>query len=601
MRVTKAQKNAKSRRKPRPAASPAVLPPSKTVTETAAVAFLIIIGLIYSLHFFQHFVFPNPDFPSFVRTGNQWLSFHIPPDMKRAPVFSIIAALISKAFAAPVGSLFGVGLYNALMYPLAMVLIYFLGKDVLGRAAVWVALLAGLTPYMVRMSSQPLAEMTFVVLIAAAALAAAKNSRWAYLFAALGSLARWDLAALIPAVALIDLIRNRKWLRTIALGAASSVPFALCMVFTLSELRGKTTGVHYLQVFSKDAGFKLSADLNLYWQNICAFVAAPLIQKSASGRVAELAGLNSLVYGASAFLLAAAAIAATVLAIIKKRWALTVLLLAGVPYIILHAAYPYRLGRYCVPFGWAGLLLAAYASTELWRWFAGKPKPPFIAPLLQIAGFIVFALWSLKLFDSLQISNKYCPGVIRLAIIGAVVAAAGFFALELLDHRRPAPSWLIVPAFLVLSVFSSATTTGFVMGSGRQDANFKSLGQWFRDEARPSDRMLTTMPSIVAIYAKMPEDRFLHIEAISPDLAKNFDELVHQCRQRKITLIAWDSRLFNARTDRYYKFWGLDRWDALAAPFLGQKVTRIDSCQLVFVIAQGSPKIAVWRILPEGN
>jgi hypothetical protein len=564
------------------------------------IVLLIILGLVYSLYFLQHFVFPNSDFTSFVQTGNKWLSLEIPRSMKRAPVFSIISALIGKAFGAPVGSLFGTGLYNALMLPLAMVLIYLLSRELLGKAAMWVAFLAGISPYMIRMSSQPLAEMTFVVLISATALAASKNSRWAYLFAMLSSLARWDLAALIPAVALTDLIRNRKWRRPIVLGALTSIPFCLCMVITYFQLRGQTSGAHYLQVFAKDAGFELSADLEMYRQNICSFLAAPLIHSTAAGP-ANSAGLNSFISGSSGFLLAAAVIAGAALSIVKKRWSLIVLLLAGVPYVIVHAAYPYRLGRFCVPFGWAGLVISAYASVALWRWFIGKPKPAFIVPMLQIGATVIFVLWSLKLFSSLEVSNKYCPVIMKVAIIAAAVAVAGFVVLELTRRSKVGLTWLVVPAFLVLSVFSSATSTGFVMGNGQQGANFKVLAQWFEANAKEDDRMVSTMPSYIALYSNLPEGRFVHIGSIKTEEAKDFTEFVQQCRKRNITLIAWDSRLYNARSDRYYKLWGLDRWDPLAAPFLGKKVTRIDSCQLVYVIPKGSPLIAVWRILPQGD
>jgi len=568
--------------------------------EYAAGALLIILGLIYSLHFLQHFVFPNPDFMTFVRTGHKWLALEIPSSMKRAPVFSIISALISKAFGAPLGSLFGTGLFNALMYPLAIVFIYLLSRDLLGRAAVWAAFLAGLSPWMVRMSSQPLAEMTIVVMVAATALAAGRNSGWAYLFAMLGSLSRWDLAALIPAVALADLIRNRKWRRPIALGALASIPFCLCMVITFEQLRGQTGGVHYLQVFSKDAGFELSADLRLYWENICSFVAAPLIHRTAAGPENSVE-LNSFISGSSGFLLAAAVIAGAVLSIIKKRWSVIVLLLAAVPYVIVHAAYPYRLGRFCVPFGWAGLIVSAYAVVALWRWFAGRTKPVFVVPMLQIGGAVIFGLWSVKLLGSLELSNKYCPAMMRTAVIAAAVAIAGFVILDLINRRSAGLSWLVVPAFLVLSVFSSATTTGFVMGDGQQGANFKVLAQWFEANAKKDDRMVSTMPGYIALYSNLPMNRFAHIEGIKPEDAKDFEEFVQECRRQKVTLIAWDSRLYNARSDRYYKLWGLDRWDPLAAPFLGKKVTQIDSCRLVYLISQGSPKIAVWRILPQGD
>ncbi len=64
-------------------------------------------------------------------------------------------------------------------------------------------------------------------------------------------------------------------------------------------------------------------------------------------------------------------------------------------------------------------------------------------------------------------------------------------------------------------------------------------------------------------------------------------------------MIAWDSGLSNNTEDRYYKLWGLERIRPLGQPFTGQPVRRIGSCELVQIVSQDWPKVAVWRILPE--
>jgi hypothetical protein len=159
--------------------------------------------------------------------------------------------------------------------------------------------------------------------------------------------------------------------------------------------------------------------------------------------------------------------------------------------------------------------------------------------------------------------------------------------------------WLIVPAFLLLAVISNAATTGFLMGDGQSNANFKRLGLWFLENAKEDDRMITTMPVWLTIYTGLPIERFEHTGNITPQEAKDFPAFIQECRKRNITLIAWDSRLARSPHDRYYKLWGLDRIQVLAAPFTGRKAERIRPCQLVHTIGEGSPLVAVWRILPE--
>jgi hypothetical protein len=572
---------------------------NKRLAEYVAVGLLVAIGLTYSLHFLRHFVFPNPDFAAFLGIGRSWLRLKIPYSMKRAPLFSVITALAGTFFSGPDRNLFGTELYNTVMLPIVCILIYFIGRKFLGKAAFWVAFLACISPWMVRMSSQPLAELTLVALFAAACLCARAHIKWAYLFAMLGSITRWDMAGLIPAVAIVDLIRNRKWPRTIILTVLVSIPFGLCMIITMIQLRGQTDGAHYIQVLSKDRTFELAADLNFYWQNICSFLNAQLLQSSPSGQVSSFESLNSAVFALTAPLLAIAFVAGSIMAVVKKRWEIIVMLIAGIPYVFVHAIYPYRLSRFCVPAAWAGLIIAAYAIVTLWQWFNKKTKPKFLIPVVQLVGAIVFVLWAIKILDTLDYAQKRCPVLERLTIISCLVVVVGFFVLQFVRRSKPSMGWLIIPAFLVLAVVSNATTTGFLMGDGQRNANFKRLGQWFFENAEDDDRMITTMPSFMPIYTSMPIKRFAHMSNISPADAKDFPAFVQECRKRNITLIAWDSRLAGATNDRYYKLWGLDRIHALGAPFFGRKVERIGPCQLVHLIGDGSPKIAVWRILPE--
>ena len=573
-----------------------------------AAGLLAALGLIYSLHFLGHFVFPNPDFAAFLEVGRKWLHFQIPGSMKRAPLFSIITALAGIFFSTPDRNLFGTELYNAIMLPTVMVLIYLISRKFLGKAAVWVAMLACISPWMVRLSSEPLAELTLITLFAATCLCIRTHIKWAYLFAMLGSIARWDMAGLIPAVALVDLIRNRKWAGTIILTALASIPFGLCMIITMFQLRGRPEGGHYIQVLAKDRTFELTADLEFYRQIICSFFNAQLLQISPSGQVSSFESFNSALLPLSAPPLAIAFLAGSIIAVIKRRWEIIVMLTAGIPYVIIHAMYPYRLPRFCIPAAWAAMVIAAYGVITFWQWFVGKPKPKFLIPLLQLIAAIIFVLWAAKIAGVLWVAKKagtltyaqnQCPVISQLTLISALVVVAGFFVLQLVRRQKPSMGWLVVPAFLLLGVVSNAATTGFLMGDGQRDANFKRLGLWFLENAKDDDRMITTMPSWLTIYTGLPIERFEHMANITPQDAKDFSAFIQECRKRKVTLIAWDSRLAGSPNDLYYKLWGLDRIQALAAPFTSRKAEQIGPCRLIHIISEGTPKVAVWRILPE--
>lgn len=251
-------------------------------------------------------------------------------------------------------------------------------------------------------------------------------------------------------------------------------------------------------------------------------------------------------------LLGIAFLAGSIAAVIKRRWEIIVMLVAGIPYVIIHAMYPYRLSRFCMPAAWAGLVIAAYGVVTFWQWFVGKPKPKFLIPILQLIAAIILILWATKIAGILWVSKKagtltyaqdQCPVISQLTLISALVVVAGFFALQFVRRCKPSMRWLIVPAFLVLAVVSNAATTGFLMGDGQRNANFKRLGLWFLENAKDDDRMITTMPVWLTIYTGLPIERFEHMVNISPQDAKDFPAFIQECRKRNVTLIAWDSRL----------------------------------------------------------
>jgi hypothetical protein len=170
--------------------------------------------------------------------------------------------------------------------------------------------------------------------------------------------------------------------------------------------------------------------------------------------------------------------------------------------------------------------------------------------------------------------------------------------VQFVRRSRPDLGWLVVPAFLVLAVVSNGAGTGFLMGDGQSGANFKRLALWFLENADENDKMVTTMAGFMPVYSGLPQERFIHISGLKPEEAPGFEGFVQGCREKEITLIAWDSRLAGRRDDRYYKLWGLDRIEILGSPFMGRKVRRIGPCELIHVIATGSPKMAIYRIMP---
>lgn len=565
-----------------------------------AICFLGGLGLLYSLHFLGHFEFPSSDFVDFLGTGKIWLNFETPGSMKRAPFFSIITVLLGKLFRGPDRYLFGTELYNAILLSASMVLTYFVGKKLVGRGAIWVAVLVGINSWMVRMSSQPLVELTMVVLFAAAVLCIATRPGWAYLFAMLCSISRWDMAGILAGVAIVDLAFNRKWGKTIIMTILASVPFGLCMLITKTQGAGGSGGGHYLAFMSEDWSFELLADLKIYCQEICSFFGAKIFHKGASGNIELFKGLNTAVFWLSAVLLSITFLTGCVGAFVRKQRIVFVMLITAVPYIIIHALWPYRLPRFCVPVLWSLVLIAAYGAFILWGWLRTKNTLKLIIIIGQLLLTVVFILWTVTIANTIDYAHRQCPVVWLIVTITSIVVVAAFFVMQLIYRSKVRLGWLVVPAFLVLSVFSNGATLGMVMGDGQTGIGYKHLGEWFYENAQEDDRMITAMSNYMSMYTGLSANRFVRVESIKLTDAKDFPSFIQQCQKRKITLIAWDSwSVSNGGRNRYYKLWGLDRIEVLSAPLRGHKVSQIGPCKLVQLLTEGSPQIAIYRIMAE--
>ncbi len=568
------------------------------------VLLLAVFGLIWSLSFWQHAVFPDPDYYAFVTTGRQWLSFEIPTSMKRAPVFSVIAAIPSLIFSRPHTQLAATELYNALLLPASMILFYLIGRELLGRSAALVtALLAGTSPYLIQMSSEPLVEMTLVVLLASSVLCVARGRfGWAYVLAMFASITRWDMAGLIPAVALVDLVRRRKFRPALTKAVLASVPFLLCMLLTGLRLAGQKKGGHYLQVLAEERSFALWHDLNNYWWAMTAWINAPPSWKTAGGsRVIHAA--EPVLFLLTAPLLGLMFLWGSWQGWRQRRGEILVVLVTSVPYILIHAFYPYRLERYCVPLAWAGLIIAVFGARQILaflrdRWAAWHR----VRAILLVGAAPLFIVWALGITLTLNAGmelKKVSPVVGAAVCWSAILALVGYLGYEWVRGARRGLHWLAVPAFLTLAIVSSGTLAGKVMGDGKYLTSFKTLSLWFQANAQSGDKMVTTMPHYLRVYTGLPLDSFVQTGSITPETAPDLPGFIRACRQMGVTLIAWDSRLVGNPQDRYYKLWGLDRLEPLGQPFTDQPAGRVESCGLVFLVSEEWPGIAVWRLLPE--
>ncbi|MFC1677962.1 hypothetical protein ACFL3G_13000, partial [Planctomycetota bacterium] len=224
--------------------------------DKAIIVILAVFGVYLGVVYFGHRIVPNSDFSCFVRTAREVLSFELPSSYKRGPVLGILQVAVSWFITDSHPYLTAGRLLNAVLFAGNVVLLFLVCKKVVGRAAVWVAVIAAINPWVIEMLTEPLAETTFLFFILLSFLLIFKRSRWSYLVASVTTMVRYEGAALIGIAFVMDMIDskdNRDRIGSLACAAVASLPFGLWMVGTLLDFKGQGE-THYLKELGRNHG-----------------------------------------------------------------------------------------------------------------------------------------------------------------------------------------------------------------------------------------------------------------------------------------------------------------------------------------------------------
>jgi hypothetical protein len=213
---------------------------------------LLAFGVYHSILYFGHTIVPNSDFPSFFRTGQEILSLNIPSSFKRGPVLGILQVFLSKFMGGPHPGLTAGWLINAILHPFSIVLLWLVGKRIVGRSALWVAVIAMINPWVISMLTHPIAETTLLFFVLLTTYLIFKRSNWCYLFASITTMVRYEGAALILAAFVMDMIssKDRKQrIQAFIYAVAATMPLAIWMFGTMVNWQSAGP-THYLRRFS---------------------------------------------------------------------------------------------------------------------------------------------------------------------------------------------------------------------------------------------------------------------------------------------------------------------------------------------------------------
>ena len=563
----------------------------QTYFEWFTMAALLAWGIYHSVIYFGHQAVPNPDFPDFFNVGASLWHFRLPWTYMRAPVVGLLQYPLSKLV--PGGSALTAGwLLNAILHPCNVVLLYLVGRQIVGRAAAWIAIVAMINPWAIHNLIEPIAETPLMFFTLLSFYFMFRRSAWCYLFAGIAAMVRYEGTALIAAAFVLDMITRhgrRDRLRALGWATLASAPFLLWMLGTY--LSWNPDRVHYLGLMGQDdpkhvKGIEaLGPHLRLIWD----VTFAPLL--NVAGEQGKQ--FSPLVVERCQKTVIGVFVVGLVYGIYKRNWSVLALMIFLAPYYLVHVSFPFLLRRFYSSVHWIVLLICLLGLQGLWAGLNRLVRIPRVAVIaVQVVLSIATVLWVCVLLPypdglaQMSIDSRSIPwvtlGLLLLLLVGGIVA-----------HRaRKVSGRVAVAAMVFLMVASNQFTLARIVGNGRTDYEFKELADWYLANATASEKVLTTMAS--TMHTLLPQHRvvFGHITHIKGD---DYQSFVRQCYEQAFTYIAWDSRKGLYPNDPYYKRYRLGR--------IARLIQRRNVEPFEYVTTVGNPRsrrfINIFRLRPR--
>ncbi|MHC4739096.1 MAG: hypothetical protein ACYS9Y_09365 [Planctomycetota bacterium] len=528
--------------------------------EIFVVTVLFIFGIYQSILYFGHQLVPNPDFTGFVCTGRELLSFQLPSSFKRAPVLGILLVSLGNIVGGPYPELSAGWLLNAMLHPFSIVLLWLIGKRIVGRSALWVAILSLIEPWGILMLTHPLAETILLFFVLLTIYLIFKRSNWCYLCAAITTMVRYDGAALIVAAFVMDMIcsQNRKErILSLVYSVIASIPLALWMLGTIMNFHNEGSS-HYLKELGHGGALSkaLIKSTETIWYTNYYRLSIPR-PNSSKEAIELLLGLNKI-------LVAASFISGVTYSFCKCQWKILILLIFFVLYTFVHSLHFYLIPRFCTTIHWIPMLICLYGLQSIWKLINKNQRVPK-ATIIGLQGVLlalVFVWWArlvpyLPKIAAISQRSASLPYV----IMGIVIVV--FIARRFIYKMRYSWRDLAISMLVCLMTVSNQFMLVRVLENGQKDMEFKILADWYTRNAQPGEKLISTMANIVSIFAPEHKDLMLHMGSIK---AQNPDDFVRQCYEKNITYVVWDSRSGLNKGGRYYKLWNLNNTAMLAKP-----------------------------------
>ncbi|MBN1973905.1 MAG: hypothetical protein JW787_09730 [Sedimentisphaerales bacterium] len=516
---------------------------------------LFLFGFYQSILFYGHHIMPSPDFPSFLKVGKQLWSFKIPTDYMRGPTYGLFVYPLSLIVGGGHPELTAAWLFNSILQIFNLILIFLVGKKIVGNSAFWLALLGILNPWLIEVFTKPIAEICLLFFMLTTFFFMFRGSSLCYLFASIATMVRYECAALILASFVMDMIRRKdrkEKIRALCFSVLASLPLGLWMLGTMFFFPNEKSGtVHYIQFINieKLINIKVVArELNLLWYSII----GPLFRPGLSAGENSVKLLNGIIE-LIAFLSFAFGI---IWGLLKKQWNILALLIFFVLYMIVHISYAYSEPRFYTPVQWIFLLICWYGIKSFWQRIKAYEKiPKYVIFGAQTAVLVISILWLSILAGYLPRFANMSPRSVSLPY--AAIIASVFFVAGGAFIYKGKNLWrnIVVLAVICLMIISNQFSVAGVIKDGTHDGEFKQLLDWYIHNAKPGEKMVSTLNDLLGVLAPAYKDCFISHGSLNAD---NPDDFVNRCYENGVKYVAWDSRIGVTPDDVFYTLAKLD-------------------------------------------
>lgn len=604
-----------TRRPPRPdsfsaaaVVAPIELDPGKE--RRLQILFVVLLGaygIFQSILYYGHQIVPNSDFFDFIRVGKELWSFQMPTSFKRAPVVGLLQTGLSHIVGGRQADLTAGWLLNSILHPLNILLLYGIARRLIGRSAFVFAALTMINPWILDALVHPVAETTLLFFILLTFWLLFRRSRWAYLAASLATMTRYEGAALILVAFVWDQMEAktiRQRLLSALLSAAAAVPLGLWLWGTYANW--DPTASHYLRHYGHRTCIK--SYWGYLWQVTLLnwfrwpievkryFLDRPDSATELQEMIAELKPWYRMVKVVGSITV----LSGVIFGLRRRRWEILGLLLFVIPFFFVHSLRARTQPRYCMPVGWIVLLLCWYGLQQVWGWINAPSSPPCKAapPAAIVRGWDQLKIWLGQWFGKvralrdrlrqhpvawttvvsagqvviiviavlwLQVLLEYLamprvsersPRSIPLLYAAMTLVVAGL-GIDLFIRRFRIRLGMITMAFVMtLIVISNQFLIIYKLGDGQSDKEFRMLADWYIENAKPGEKLVTTLPQIVSLYDQSIEPYLIRTSSLG---GETLDDVIRDCYRQNITYLAWDSRIGLFKKDAYYLKWRMGR------------------------------------------